>query len=117
MDILSHITQGFLIGYVPTGSIAVGVVTGVMAGVPDIGGEIMARLGKDGYKWYDSTHKGRINKFMRWFPPWGLHTWLDSFSHGAGKRWWVWKERLWLELLIWIINIYLIILILKIKTV
>lgn len=35
----------------------------------------------------------------------GLHLLLDWQTHGEGKRWWVWNERLYLEILSWVILI------------
>lgn len=126
MDSVNHGVQGFLLGYIPFYwnpkiGFAVGIIFGLVALVPDLYGEYMAHIKKDGYKWYESAHRGKINVIMKWFPSWGLHTWLDSISHTVNERWYVgiwweyflisrWREVMWLESLTWLLNITLFIL-------
>ena len=50
------------------------------------------------------AHKATIAWWLRWLPPYGLHLFLDKHTHGTGKRWWVWRERLWLEIVGWIVT-------------
>lgn len=113
MDAINHMTQGFLISYIPTGSIPIGITGAIVAAVPDIGGEIAAHIFKDGYKFYDSAHFGKINRYARILPPWFLHTIQDKYLHKVGSRWWVLKEAGWYEILTWIINLLTIVLIWK----
>lgn len=106
MDIFNHGVQGFLLGYVPTRSITLGVICGVSALIPDL-----TILKSDNGRLYDKIHYEW--HWLAFIPPITLHVLLDRLGHGEGKRWWVWKERLWLELLTWVINLYTIIIILK----
>lgn len=101
-------TQGFLLSYIPTKKISIGIIGALISSIPDIGGEIKAHIFKDKYKFYDSCHFGKINKYLKWLPIWGLHTFQDKFLHGEGKRWWVLKERGWYEIFTWIINLLII---------
>ena len=98
MDILNHTVGGFLLGYYPTQSLTVGIASGLIASVPDI-----IPLITCDYKLYDKIHQ--FKHWMSWIPPITLHVFLDKFGHGEGKRWWVWKERMWLELGTWVINL------------
>lgn len=127
MDTVNHAVSGFLMGYIPfsqdqTIAIIIGMVCAIIAASPDLIGEYYANIKKDKYQWYNSAHSGKINAIMKWFPPWGLHTFLDKHGHGAGERWyagiwyeyfmpWRWKERMWLEVLVAFINLILIILV------
>lgn len=140
MDTLNHATQGFISHYLlgspvsPEFALIFGIVGGVIASCPDLIGEIKARdihfnkwgikwnQDGDNYVWYNRAHNGDINKYMKWIPAWGLHTWPDSKCHGENKRWYSgkwyeyfykWKEMMWLEVVTWIINIIFLILIFK----
>ena len=119
MDVISHTTQGYLIGYLTTGEPIIGAVSGLIGALPDIIGEYYGRIRGDYYRMYDRLHSGDINETMQYLPPWGLHTILDRITHGEGKRWycgkwweyfcpWRWKERMWIETAGWVINILII---------
>lgn len=114
MDIINHGTQGFLIGYGISQDLLVSTICGLVSALPDIGSAIKPDL-------YTSFHTGTINRYLRWIPLYGLHTWLDTFCHGDGQRWyagkfyeyfmpWRYRERMWIESLSWSINILVIIL-------
>lgn len=83
----------------------------LVGALPDILGELEPEEpgGKKNWNWYVECHAGAVNRWMtvRWCwlitLPWLLHTWLDRFTHGEGRRWWIWRERLWMEALGWII--------------
>lgn len=120
MDVGNHAVQGFFIGYIPFSwntkiGITIGILCAIISTIPDLYGEYMARIKKDGYVWYDSAHRGEINKKMKWVIPWSLHTFLDSLGHDEGERWyvgkwyeyfmvWKWKEGMWMESLSWLLN-------------
>lgn len=116
MDIINHGVQGFVVGYAATRNLPVSVVLGIFGLLPDLISAIKPDL-------YDSLHKGKINKYLKWIPTYGLHTWLDSFCHEDGKRWyagkwyeyfmpWRYKERMWMETASWVIIILLLIILL-----
>jgi hypothetical protein len=104
LNLITHFIQGGITAYPvklidPTAFIITAAVFGGISVVPDLYGEYKARVKKDGYAWYNSAHYGKINKYMRWFPGWGLHTKQDSFLHTIGKRWWIVEEWLWYEVM------------------
>jgi len=129
VDSLNHATTGFLLGYIiflrnKKVAITVGILFSLISLVPDIGGEYMAHVNNDNYEWYNSAHNGNINSYMQYIPPWFLHTTLDKYSHGLNNRWyagiwweylipWKWKEMMWLEMTMWLVNIILIIYLFK----
>lgn len=136
MDTLNHSTIGYLTLAIPTSyllppgwSIAVGTLGAVMGAIPDVVGELYAldidintkyfkwKKKGDGYLMYNRLHKGEF-WWLNWFPTYWLHTKLDSYCHSAGKRWypgklidylipWKYRERMWLETLMWGIAIVL----------
>jgi hypothetical protein len=108
LDTINHAAWGYaiakgtevLIGF-DNAPFEIGVA--VIGTLPDVIG-YAGNVVKGNYEWYNKAHKDW--KWLRWLPPYGLHIWLDSFTHGPGKRWWV--ERIWAEILSWIIVITII---------
>lgn len=105
MDAGFHIVSGFLTGYVPlsfvskTAGVIAGSLNAIAGGLPDI---------PFNSGWYEKAHAGQISKVMRWIPGWGLHLWIDKHTHGEGKRWWVWNERMWVEPVGWAMVVLII---------
>jgi hypothetical protein len=125
MDTGCHIVQGYLVIAVPVSIISpkagiiLGIISGLAAAVPDVAGEIYAHyLEKDGYKYrmYGLLHeRGNLfSRMMSYIPGYYLHIMQDRFLHKPGKRWWIWKERMWYEIIAWVLNIILIWIYLKI---
>lgn len=123
MDTIMHGVHGALIRYslIPhKGYAIVGAIEGI---APDLMGALekliksdkpfLKRLSDQRYwKWYEKSHLLpsellHIFALAYTFPAIGLHIYLDSFTHSEGKRWWVWNERLWLEILLWAITLIL----------
>jgi len=52
--------------------------------------------------WHDPVHFGEVNKYLRWIPAWGYHTWLDSFCRPYSERKVLKKT---LEIVHWIIYV------------
>jgi hypothetical protein len=104
MDVLQHAAHGFLMGYAPTGKVSWGLAGALIGAEPDITGA-MGRLMTGGF-WdvHIEVHKVKLSNFRVFSPPALLHIWLDSFTHEWGQRWWVWNERLWVEVVGWIIT-------------
>lgn len=57
------------------------------------------------WNWYKKVHTISETNFLIYIPGSLLHIILDTFVHGDGKRWWVWNERLWVEILGWLLTI------------
>lgn len=117
MDSLNHSVQGFLLGYIPTDNIYIGIASGLAAAVPDLCGEFMAMVQKDEYAFYKAVHN--FKHWLSFIPPITLHVALDKLGHDEDKRWYAgkwyeylnpfsYKESMWLESITWLINILLI---------
>ena len=111
MDTIQHAYAGYLISLVLCNSlifIAIMVFFGIL---PDLGGWLEKLIYKDNtrWNWYLYLH---TNYWLCLIPSYGMHILLDKFTHGKGKRWWILKERLWLEILVWTILILIHILVL-----
>jgi len=75
MTFVSHGVAGGLIHFLVWGNpiwVGVGVVLGV---APDV----------LGLWWHDEVHSGKVNRWLRWIPAWGYHTFLDSLCRPYSK--------------------------------
>lgn len=124
MDTVNHATQGFLLGYISTGSFLIGGVCAVIGTLPDVVADLDS-LGEEEWTdfskwWYDTSHTFQM-KWLNWLPPFYLHIFMDSFCHV--KPWWSdesnwdyikpWKwfkkgRRIWFESGTWILNLIII---------
>jgi hypothetical protein len=82
-----------------------GLVGGLFGALPDLIGGYGNLVDHDHYRLYVSAHRGSIEQVLQYVPMYGLHLVIDTLTHGPGRRWWVWNEGLWLELLLWLVNI------------
>jgi hypothetical protein len=119
MDTVQHVAHGILISEITlkiceaSNSYSVVLLTvlyflNVTASLlPDLIGWLEKIKHNDNSKWnwYKKVHEISLDNFLIYIPGGLLHIWLDSFMHGEGKRWWIWNERLWLEILGWIITL------------
>jgi hypothetical protein len=76
--------------------------------LPDILGAYGNLVRHDQWKLYMSAHAGPRGRILRYVPMYWLHLFVDSFTHGPGKRWWIWNERLWVEVALWVVNFAII---------
>ena len=84
-------------------------LTGAFFGaLPDLFGAYGNLVRHDQWKLYISAHAGHRGEILRYIPMYRLHLFVDSFTHGQGRRWWVWNERLWLEAALWGVNLAII---------
>ncbi len=82
------------------------VVIGVLFGaLPDLIGAHGNYVAQDRWEQYTRAHRGDVANILQYVPMYGLHLYLDEVTHGIGIRWWVLHERLWLEILLWILNV------------
>ncbi len=87
---------------------AVVLLGAVFGALPDIISAYGVLILRNGWTLYVNAHEGPIAHVLQYIPMYGLHLFVDSITHGVGKRWWVASERLWLEILFWVINAFLI---------
>ena len=85
--------------------VALGLIFGML---PDLIGAYGNIIEHDQWTLYRSAHFGAIKQVLQYVPMYSLHLYMDSLMHGPGHRWWRWDERLWLEVLLWIINMVII---------
>lgn len=106
MDIICHSTQGFLLYFIPFHHTEYGlplsILSGLIATIPDI-----VPIINDDWNFYDRVHHFR--HWLSYVPPITLHVAQDLYLHG-NNRWWIWRERMWYEILSWIVILILIIL-------
>jgi membrane-bound metal-dependent hydrolase YbcI (DUF457 family) len=114
MDTINHAVWGYALAKGLEGSLGFesgAFEAGMMfaGALPDVIGfaEKVIKNDYKTYKWYNKAHNDW--KLLRWLPPYGLHIGLDKLTHGEGQRWWYWKERLWFEVLSWLMVIFIII--------
>jgi hypothetical protein len=115
-DTICHATQGGLLLLAPfiarvrrKAWIRVLALTGAFFGaLPDLFGAYGNLVRHDHWTLYIDAHAGPLGKILRYVPMYWLHLFVDSFTHGAGKRWWVWDERLWVEATLWGANLTVI---------
>jgi hypothetical protein len=115
-DPVCHATQGALIMVAPFISrlhkrvilwtlVCVGAVLGDL---PDLLGVFGFFVRNDHGELYESAHIGPISKVLVFIPMYGLHLCLDSVMHEMERERNVFSEWLWLEVLMWVVNILLI---------
>ena len=97
------------------------LISAIVGAFPDLMGEA-ERLWKGDrslWNWYVIAHAppGYYHwlSFLKFSPPYMLHIWLDSFTHGEGKSWWKLDERLHWEIIAWMITLFLIALLMHFK--
>ncbi len=115
-DPVCHATQGALMMVAPFISrIRKRVVLWTLVCVGAVLGDLPDLLGVYGYlvkhdsgELYESAHLGPISKVLVFIPMYGLHLSLDLIMHEYERESGLYKEWLWLEVLMWIVNIVLI---------
>ncbi len=88
--------------------VSLAVVGGILGVLPDlIGlfGMIFPRFGEA----YDSAHSGALRDYLQYIPMYALHLGVDSLTHDPDRQWYGWNVRVWLQALMWIMNIVVII--------
>jgi len=115
-DPVCHATQGALMMVAPFISrirkrivlwslVCVGAVLGDL---PDLLGGYGFFIRHDHGVLYESAHLGPISKVLVFIPMYGLHLSLDLIMHEYERQSGLYREWLWLEVLMWIVNIVLI---------
>jgi hypothetical protein len=112
-DTISHATQGALLLLGPFIArirrrmwLWILALTGALFGaLPDLIGAYGNFIRHDHWLLYQSSHHGAIANALQYVPMYWLHLHVDSMTHGAQERWWVFEERLWLEGVFWSVNV------------
>ena len=115
-DTISHATQGSLLLLSPFIArirkfvwLGVLIAAGAFLGaLPDLIGAYGNLIEHDHWALYRNAHQGEIKEVLQYVPMYWLHLRVDAQLHGQGRRWWVWNERFWAEIALWILNILLI---------
>jgi hypothetical protein len=115
-DTICHATQGGLMALAPFIArtrkkvwIWTLFLTGALVGaLPDLIGAYGNLIRRDHWRFYNYAHAGPMGEILRYVPMYWLHLFVDSYTHGPGKRWWIWDERLWLEVALWGVNLAVI---------
>jgi len=76
----------------------------LIGALPDLIGIYGNYILYDNWNLYLSAHSGSIYNILRYTIIYTIHPYLDTFMHGEGKEWWIWNQRLWLEIVIILIN-------------
>ena len=112
-DTISHATQGGLLLLGPfiawvrraTWVWILASIGGIFGALPDLIGVYGYLINNDHWALYRSSHHGAIANVLQYVPMYWLHLRVDSITHGPDTRWWMLGERLWLEILFWVVNI------------
>lgn len=85
-----------------------GLTGAVFGALPDLVGAYGILFRDDRWSLYNVAHFGKLRAILKYVPMYWLHLKVDSYTHGTGRRWWVWDERLWVEVTLWVVNLSVI---------
>lgn len=88
--------------------IALAAVGGVLGVLPDLLG-LYGMIVQRSSALYDSAHHGPLRDHLILIPMYALHLGVDSLTHDPDRQWYGWNVRIWLQVLLWIVNITLIV--------
>jgi hypothetical protein len=112
-DPLSHATQGALMLLAPFITrlrkkmvlFLLAVVGGILGVLPDLIGLYGFILRHDHGVLYESAHHGGVKDVLQYIPMYALHLAVDSLTHDPDRQWYGWNVRVWLQILLWMVNI------------
>ena len=121
-DTVCHATQGGLLLLAPFLArlkkkfwlwtlAGVGAFFGALPDLLGVWGDFVLR---DHWRLYNSAHTGPVAHVLQYVPMYGLHLAVDTLTHVPGSHWWMWNERLWMEILLWALNLLVIALYIRI---
>ena len=82
-----------------------GGVLGVLPDLIGLYGMILKRSGA----MYDSAHIGTLRDNLQYIPMYALHLGVDSLTHDPDRQWYGWNVRVWLQIVLWVVNIAVIV--------
>ena len=88
--------------------LAIAFVGGVLGVLPDLLG-VFGMIFKRYGGLYDSAHIGPLRDQLVYIPMYALHLGVDSLTHDPDRQWYGWNVRVWLQILMWIVNIAIIV--------
>ena len=88
--------------------LAIAFVGGVLGVLPDLLGVFGMIFNRYGGL-YDSAHIGALRDQLVYIPMYALHLGVDSLTHDPDRQWYGWNVRVWLQIVLWIVNIAVIV--------
>ena len=83
-------------------------VGGILGDLPDLIGLYGYFFKHDHGFLYGSSHHGAVKDVLQYIPMYALHLGVDSLTHAPGREWYGWNVRIWLQVIMWIVNVVLI---------
>jgi hypothetical protein len=111
-DPLSHATQGALMLLAPFISrirkkavlLSLACMGGILGVLPDIIGLYGFVVRHDHGDLYYSAHHGAVKEMLQYIPMYSLHLGVDSLTHDPDRQWYGWNVRIWLQIVLWLVN-------------
>jgi hypothetical protein len=88
--------------------ITLAVAGGVLGVLPDLIG-VYGFIFAPGGEHYNSAHAGDLRDHLIYIPMYALHLAVDSLTHDPDRQWYGWNVRVWLQIVLWIVNIALVV--------
>ena len=88
--------------------IVLAFVGGVLGVLPDLIG-VYGIIFAPGGEHYNSAHGGALKEVLQYIPMYALHLGVDSLTHDPDRQWYGWNVRIWLQIVLWIVNIAVIV--------
>ena len=115
-DPLSHATQGALMMVAPfiarlrrrSVLILLVIAGGTLGVLPDLLG-LYGFIFRHSQELYNSAHIGPLRDRLAYIPMYALHLGVDSLTHDPDRQWYGWNVRVWLQVLLWVVNIAVIV--------
>jgi hypothetical protein len=85
--------------------VTIGATFGVL---PDLLGAYGFLIARDNGQLYVSAHSGAISNVLRFIPMSALHLAVDYLAHDNGNGWHVRNGRLWVDIVMWLVNFVVI---------
>jgi hypothetical protein len=99
---ISHLRKRFWVWML----VVLGAVLGVL---PDIVWLYGLIVGRETGGLYGSAHYGAIRDVLQYVPMYALHLGIDSLTHDPDRQWYGWNVRIWLQVILWGVNIVVIV--------
>lgn len=81
---------------------------GALGVLPDLIG-VYGFVFHPGGEHYASAHEGVLKESLQYIPMYAMHLAVDSLTHDPDRQWYGWNVRVWLQVVLWAVNIALIV--------